>query len=69
MNVKVLKLGSAAKEMTDLEAGATIGGVLEQANLSTAGYSISLNGLGASTDAEVGDGDIITLVPKVEGGR
>ena len=32
------------------------------------GYSISVNGLGAGGNAGLADGDVVTLVPKVEGG-
>ena len=68
MQIKILKLGHAAKEFHNIEPGSTIGTLLGEADFGTAGYSLSLNGLGASVDAEVSDGDIITLVPKVEGG-
>jgi molybdopterin converting factor small subunit len=33
------------------------------------GHAISVNGLGAGLSTALGDGDIVTLVPKVEGGR
>ena len=42
--------------------------VLETAHLPTEGYSISLNGLGASREAVLGEGDVVTLIPKVVGG-
>ncbi len=32
-----------------------------------AGHAISFNGLGASTTTGLFDGDVVTLVPKVEG--
>ena len=38
------------------------------ANLGKEGYSLSLNGLGASLETSVSDGDIVTLIPKVVGG-
>ncbi|MFH1530433.1 MAG: hypothetical protein ABIK09_06845 [Pseudomonadota bacterium] len=31
-------------------------------------YSISVNGLGASPHTALGKGDVVALVPKVEGG-
>ena len=69
MRIKVLKLGHATKEFHNINPGAQIGHLLEQASFTTGGYTVSLNGLGASLDAEVSDGDVVTLVPKVEGGR
>jgi hypothetical protein len=69
MQVKVLKLGHAAKAFHNIEPGSSIGSILAEAEFGTAGYSLSLNGLGASPEAELSDGDIATLVPKVEGGR
>ena len=69
MQIKVLKLGHSAQELHNIEPGTTVGQVIEEAAFSTSGYSLSLNGLGASVDAAVSDGDVVTLVPKVEGGR
>ena len=69
MQIKVLKLGHSAQELHNIEPGATVGQLIEEAAFSAAGYSLSLNGLGASRDAEVSDGDVVTLVPKVEGGQ
>ena len=69
MRIKVLKLGHSAQEFHSVEPGATVGQLIEEAAFSAAGYSLSLNGLGASIEAEVSDGDVVTLVPKVEGGR
>ena len=69
MQIKVLKLGHSAKQFHNIDPGARIGQILEQAAFSTGGYSVSLNGLGASLEAELSDGDVVTLVPKVEGGR
>ena len=69
MRIKVLKLGHSTQELHNIEPGATVGQVIEEAAFSTSGYSLSLNGLGVAIDAAVNDGDIVTLVPKVEGGR
>ena len=68
MQIKILKLGHSAKTFNNIEPGSTISDLINEAEFSTSGYSVSLNGLGAEVDAEVGDGDIVTLVPKVEGG-
>ena len=67
MKAKILKLGSAAF-VVDVPPGSTVQDALDSASLRTDGYSLSLNGLGASSDAALGEGDVITLVPKVVGG-
>lgn len=67
MNVKILRLGHSAQQ-TEAPEGSTIADVLEQASVPSEGYSITINGLGAGLGAGVSDGDVVTLVPKVEGG-
>ena len=67
MQIKVLRLGHSARQ-AEAAAGATVGEVLEQQDLPTQGHAISVNGLGASTTTGLAEGDVITLVPKVEGG-
>ena len=68
MKVKVLKLGSCAREV-DAEANATVQEALDKAELPCQGYSVSVNGMGAGLSTALGEGDIVTLVPKIEGGR
>lgn len=68
MKVKILRLGHSAYEL-DAPAASTVLQALEQAEIPTEGYSVSVNGLGAGPSAELSDGDVVTLVPKVEGGR
>ena len=67
MKIKVLKLGSCAREV-DAEVNATVAEALEKAELPSQGYSVSVNGMGAGLSTALGEGDIVTLVPKVEGG-
>ena len=67
MKVKVLKLGSCAREV-DVEVNATVAEALDKAELPSQGYSVSVNGMGAGLSTALGEGDIVTLVPKVEGG-
>ena len=67
MTVKLLKLGHSARQI-DVPSGSTIADALETADVGYDGYSIALNGLGASSTTSVSDGDVLTLVPKVEGG-
>ena len=69
MQIKLLKLGHAAQQFHNVSPGSTVGSIIDEADCTTAGHQISLNGLGCSTDAEVSDGDVVTLVPKVEGGK
>ena len=68
MKIRILKLGSAAHE-ANVQDGATIGETIEAAGISPAGYSLTLNGMGTGPDTVVSDGDVVTMVPKVEGGR
>lgn len=68
MKVKVLKLGHSAHEV-EASPGMTVREVLDRAGLPSEGYSLSVNGLGAGPSTALGEGDIVTLVPKVEGGR
>lgn len=67
MNIKVLRLGHSAR-VIDVPAGSTVADVLAAAETPSVGYALNINGLGAGQSTEVGDGDVITLVPKVEGG-
>ena len=67
MKVKVLRLGHSAT-VIDVPAGSSIEEALEANEVPRHGYSISVNGLGASPHTSLGEGDVVTLVPKVEGG-
>ena len=67
MKVKLLKLGSCAREV-DADVNATVQEALDKAELPSQGYSVSVNGMGAGLSTALGEGDIVTLVPKVEGG-
>ena len=67
MKVKVLRLGHSAHEL-EAASGSSVENILEQSEIPFEGYSITVNGLGAGLAAGVSEGDVITLVPKVEGG-
>ena len=67
MNVKVLRLGHSAT-VVDVPAGSTVEEALDSNEIPRAGYSISVNGLGAGPHTTLGESDVVTLVPKVEGG-
>ena len=68
MKVRVLKLGHSAREV-EIAAGATVEEALKSARMETDGYSVTVNGVGAMLTAQVREGDVITLAPKVEGGK
>lgn len=67
MKVRVLKLGHSAKEV-EVAAGTTVEEALDQSGMETDGYSVTLNGVGAMLSAQLHEGDVIALTPKVEGG-
>ena len=67
MKIKLLKLGQAAYSV-EVPPGSNVGSALETAHLPTDGYSLSLNGLGASREAVLTEGDVVALIPKVVGG-
>jgi len=67
MKVKVLRLGHSATAI-EVPAGTSIEEALDGSEIPRQGYAISVNGLGAGPGAALGDGDVVTLVPKVEGG-
>lgn len=68
VSVKVLKLGSSPVPVNVVE-GSLIQDVLNSAGIDPHGYSISLNGLGATTGTSVENGDVITMNPKIEAGN
>ncbi|MFH1843561.1 MAG: hypothetical protein ABIF77_10190 [bacterium] len=67
MNVKILRLGHSAT-VVDVPAGSSIEEALDSNQIPRHGYSISVNGLGAGAHTALGESDVVTLVPKVEGG-
>jgi sulfur carrier protein ThiS len=67
MKIKILRLGHSART-ADAAAGTTIAELLDREDVPSAGHAISVNGLGASGSTGLSDGDVVTLVPKVEGG-
>lgn len=67
MQIRILRLGHSAQQV-EAPAGATLGEALSQAEVPTQGYTLAVNGLGVSDTATLQEGDVVTLVPKVEGG-
>jgi sulfur carrier protein ThiS len=71
MNVKVLRLGHSAKQLNDLPAGATVGDLLDRADIPPSqrkGFSVMLDGLTVGMDTSLHEGAIVTVVPHIEGG-
>ena len=68
MKIKVLKLGESAKEI-DVPAGSTVGDAIKTAEYDGYGHTRSLNGQPVFDTAHVNEGDVLTLSPKIEGGR
>jgi sulfur carrier protein ThiS len=68
MKVTLITFGGG-RELVEVPDGATVGDVLEAAGASSEGYKIQRNGVTTSPSATVEDGDILTVTPKVEGGR
>jgi|APSaa5957512622_1039677.scaffolds.fasta_scaffold21716_2 sulfur carrier protein ThiS len=67
IKVTVASLGKQ-REVT-LPNGATIADAICEAGFDSAGYGISVNGAQAALHERPDDGDIMTLVPKVDGGK
>ena len=67
MHIKILRLGSATREV-DIPAGSTVSDALAKAEMGSEGYSLTVNGLGASLGTSVCDADVVTMVGKIEGG-
>ena len=68
MHIKILRLGSATREV-DIPAGSTVTDALAKADLESAGYALSVNGLGAGLGTALNDHDVVVCTPKIEGGR
>jgi len=68
MKVKVLKLGHSGT-VIEVPHGSTVEEALNKGEIPFSGHSISVNGLGAGPGVALSEGDVVTLVPKVEGGR
>ncbi len=68
MNIRIFRLGGSGARSIELPPGATVADAAQAAELPTTGHTISVNGLGASLNTALSDGDTVSLVPKVEGG-
>jgi sulfur carrier protein ThiS len=66
--VKVAKLGKKVEEVA-LESRSNVGDALKAANMTKDGFELRLNGKPVDTGATVRNGDIVTLVPQIKGGK
>ena len=68
MRIRLLILGKSADSL-EVDSDASVRDVLDSSNVALDGRSVSVNGIGADLSAPLRDGDIVTLTPKVAGGR
>jgi len=66
--VKVAKLGSTVKTVA-LDVNATVQDALDAADVSLGNEDVRINGSNVALDSAVGEADLITVVPKVKGGK
>ena len=68
MKIKILRLGHSATEI-EVPSGSTVKDAIEKSGLPCEGFSLTVNGLTETTGSSLNDGDVLTMVPKVAGGR
>ena len=68
MKIRLLRLGSAAHSL-ELTPGATLQTAIDSAGLGSAGYDLTVNGMSTTSDAALAEGDVVTMVPRIKGGR
>lgn len=69
MLVKIAKIGSRVNEVA-LSDNATVAEALAAGEQSIpSGHELRVNGEPAGQDFELEDGDVITLVPQIKGGK
>ena len=67
LTIRLLRLGSAAHVLA-VDPGSTIQSALTDNGIGCDGFDLTLNGLSATGDASLVDGDVIVAVPRVKGG-
>jgi sulfur carrier protein ThiS len=67
MRIRLLTLGKSADTL-EMDPDASVHDVLDQSNVELQGRSVTVNGVGCDLAAQLRDGDIITITPKVQGG-
>jgi sulfur carrier protein ThiS len=68
VKVRVVQLGRGVIDC-EVEAGTTVAGVLSSNGVPLDGMEVRVNGGAAELDHGLGDGDLITVVPLIKGGR
>jgi putative ubiquitin-RnfH superfamily antitoxin RatB of RatAB toxin-antitoxin module len=66
--VKVARLGTAVQEVAVAE-DATVQDVLDAAGIEIENEDVRIDGQSSDLDSQVGSGNLITIVPKVKGGK
>ena len=66
--VKIARLGTAVKEVAVSE-DATVQDVLDAAGMVIENEDIRIDGESSELSDEIGDGELVTIVPKVKGGK
>lgn len=66
--VKVVKIGNGSADI-EIREGDTVGSVLERVGYSVDGCQIQKQGIGTALHEKVYAGQIVTIAPKVGGGR
>ena len=67
IKIRLLRLGHSATTQ-EIQDSSTPQDVLDAAGVEVHGHSVTINGVGADLMANLRDGDIVTLSPKVQGG-
>ena len=68
MRIRLLVLGKSADTL-EVDPDTSVRDVLNRASVEQEGRSVTVNGVGCDLAAQLRDGDIVTLTPKVAGGR
>jgi sulfur carrier protein ThiS len=68
ISVQVASVGGSSRSL-HARGGITLGDLLKQAGINPTGHDIRVNGPAASLDHVLEDGDVVTIIPKIRGGR
>jgi len=68
IKVDVIRVGSPRKEVS-IRHGATVECAIQEAGFGSSGHQLTVNGVGATGQTSLENGDAILMSPKIEGGR
>lgn len=68
MRVTVVQLGRGVLALT-VDHGTTVGAVLRDEGIPVDGVEVRLNSAATALERELADGDLVTVVPLIRGGR